>query len=192
VRPLEGILPPDEITKLAEAMKQAGGLISTRRQPDGTDSPYEINITYFDAMKVTQQGTDEFQIQRFLCSQTIMMSLIGIPAFYIHSLLATHNAYDEVRRTGMNRSINRKKWKSDELFALLRKDCVHSTILNELLRRISVRSSEIRFHPKAVQAMINFGDNILAFSRGKDHELLVFANMKSIQVTIQPIMRCIC
>ena len=52
-----------------------------RTRPDGSESPYEINISLFDAMKGTVKGEDEWQVQRFICSQTIMMSLEGIPAF---------------------------------------------------------------------------------------------------------------
>ena len=67
---------------------------------DGSESPYEINISLFDAMKGTVKGEDEWQVQRFICSQTIMMSLEGIPAFYIHSLLATRSHAEGV---GANR-----------------------------------------------------------------------------------------
>jgi sucrose phosphorylase len=74
-------------------MQQFGGKISMRKKPDGTESPYEINISLFDALKGTAKGEDEWQIERFLCSQTIMMALEGIPAFYIHSFLATPNRH---------------------------------------------------------------------------------------------------
>ncbi|KAB1990937.1 alpha-amylase, partial [Haemophilus parainfluenzae] len=80
-----------------------------------SESPYEINISLFDAMKGTVKGEDHWQIQRFLCSQTIMMSLEGIPAFYIHSLLATRNYTEGAEATGINRTINRYKWDYDTL-----------------------------------------------------------------------------
>jgi sucrose phosphorylase len=76
---------------MIEAITGFGGLLSMRKTADGSDHPYEMNIALFDAMRGTLDGPDEHQIVRFVCSQTVMMSLQGIPAFYIHSLLATPN-----------------------------------------------------------------------------------------------------
>jgi sucrose phosphorylase len=44
VRPLEGILPPEEIDALAEVVKANGGQVSYKRNPDGSDSPYELSL----------------------------------------------------------------------------------------------------------------------------------------------------
>jgi len=52
-------------------------------------------------------GPDEYQIDRFIASQTIMMSLEGIPAFYVQSFLAAENDEDSAAKTGQNRSLNR-------------------------------------------------------------------------------------
>ena len=71
-----------------------------RQMNDGQQHPYEMNIALYDAMQGTVDGPDAFQRNRFICSQTIMMSLEGIPAFYIHSLLATPNDHDGVETTG--------------------------------------------------------------------------------------------
>jgi sucrose phosphorylase len=153
VRPLEGILPEPEIDRLIDGMIGFGGLISRRINPNGTLSPYEINITYFDAMKGNKQGVDHFQEARFLCSQAIMMSLQGIPAFYIHSLLATANDYDGVKSTGRARSINRQQLGEDELNSRLSNDSRQSHLFNInwnkktvfcFSSRLSARDSEIR------------------------------------------------
>jgi sucrose phosphorylase len=84
--------PPHRMTNTIRAPRHDAVSLGGKHQhadvmPDGSESPYEINISLFDAMKGTVAGEDEWQIERFLCSQTIMMSLEGIPAFYIHSLL---------------------------------------------------------------------------------------------------------
>ncbi|MEM7594479.1 MAG: sugar phosphorylase, partial [Cyanobacteria bacterium P01_A01_bin.83] len=107
LRPTEGLLTADEYQTMLSLMEQFGGKISMRSKPDGSQSPYEINISLFDALKGTAKGEDEWQIERFLCSQTIMMALEGIPAIYIHSLLATPNNYAGLEQTGRNRTINR-------------------------------------------------------------------------------------
>ena len=78
VRPLEGLIPRQELDDLIEAMKENGGEVSTKTNSNGTISPYEINITYFDAMKSTGRNQEEFQLRRFLASQTIMLAFKGI------------------------------------------------------------------------------------------------------------------
>jgi sucrose phosphorylase len=91
LRPLEGLLSEEEKLAMIEAITGFGGLLSMRKAADGSDHPYEMNIALFDAMRGTLDGPDDHQVVRFVCSQTVMMSLQGIPAFYIHSLLATPN-----------------------------------------------------------------------------------------------------
>ncbi|MGD1907890.1 MAG: alpha-amylase family glycosyl hydrolase [Leptolyngbyaceae cyanobacterium] len=152
MRPAEGLLAAEEYSSLLDTMKHFGGEISMRSRADGSESPYEINISLFDAMQGTVAGEDEWQIQRFLCSQTIMMSLEGIPAFYIHSLLATRNYNDGVAETGRKRTINRYKWQLDDLTAQLKEPTSpHAIVLKELKRLINIRRRQRAFHPTATQ-----------------------------------------
>ncbi|MEM9976869.1 MAG: sugar phosphorylase, partial [Cyanobacteria bacterium P01_D01_bin.2] len=97
LRPTEGLLEEGEFQTLIETMRSFGAQISMRRKADGSESPYEINIALFDALQGTAKGPEKWQIERFICSQTVMMSLEGIPAFYIHSLLATPNDLEGVK-----------------------------------------------------------------------------------------------
>lgn len=177
VRPLEGILPNDEILELARAMKEYGGRISTKRNSDGTDSPYEMNITYLDALKYVRQGKDILQTERFICSQTIMMSMKGIPAFYIHSVLGTHNYTEGIEKTGMARTINRRKWRTEELYPLLDDDTQHTVILRELVKRIKIRKKISAFHPDINQTVVNTGKDFFTLSRGDENRLWVIANI---------------
>lgn len=152
LRPAEGLLSDDEYQALLDTMQRFGGKISMRRHPDGSESPYEINISLFDAMKGTVKGQDRWQVQRFLCSQTIMLSLEGVPAFYIHSLLATTNDLDKMARTGHHRSINRHQWDYDQLVAALEDETSpQAVVLKELCRRIQIRRRQGAFHPNATQ-----------------------------------------
>ncbi|NER78591.1 MAG: alpha-amylase [Leptolyngbya sp. SIO1D8] len=152
MRPAEGLLTAEEYNTLITTMKRFGGEISMRSRPDGTESPYEINISLFDAMKGTAEGEDEWQVQRFLCSQAIMMSLEGIPAFYVHSLLATRNNHEGVQETGHKRAINRYKWDIDTLTAALSDPATpHAIVLKELCRLIGIRRRQRAFHPNATQ-----------------------------------------
>ena len=64
VRPLEGLLPDEEKERLYDHMKGFGAKISTRQGEGGQNIPYELNITYYDAMKGDQEGEDEWQKER--------------------------------------------------------------------------------------------------------------------------------
>ena len=166
MRPLEGLLPQGEIDLLLNGMEKFGGQISYRTNNDGSKSAYEMNITYFDALKGTWIGEDSWQIARFLLAQTLMLGLRGIPAFYIHSLLATPNDYEGVEKGGRARLINRHRWDLDELEPKLGEfESPHAIVFNELRRRIKIRKQHKAFHPDAKQQIIHLGDQICAFWR---------------------------
>lgn len=143
VRPVEGILDTAEIQGLIQHIEAVGGRVSSRRRTDGTESPYELNCTYFDAM-----GTPE----RFLTSQTIALSLAGVPGIYIHSLLGTRNDLDGMARTGHNRSINRAHLVLDEVEQAIRDETTErGRVFGEYLRRIKIRRAQAAFHPNGPQ-----------------------------------------
>ncbi|NCJ05281.1 alpha-amylase [Synechococcales cyanobacterium C] len=184
LRPTEGLLTDDEYQALLRCMQDFGGIISMRTQADGSESPYEVNISFFDALKGTAQGIDEWQIERFLCSQTIMMSLEGIPAFYIHSLLATPNDWDGVKRTGRNRSINRYSWSDTQLRqALADPTLPHGKVLHELSRRIRLRRQQPSFHPNATQYTLHpLNSALFAFwrqSMARDQSIFCVHNLSN-------------
>lgn len=178
VRPLEGLLPQNEFDSLLNGMKKFGGKINNKRNPDGTNSPYEMNITYYDALKGSIQGEDNLQEQRFICSQTVMMTLQGMPALYIHSLLGTHNYYEGVKETGMNRTINRRKWQESEIYSLLNEDSSHFRILSELKKIMRIRKTQPAFHPNASQEIIDAGEKLFIVSR-KAGELISISNFSN-------------
>lgn len=157
LRPAEGLLSLEEIDGLVETMRSHGGLVSERKLADGTTRPYEINISLFDALQ-----TEE----KFLCAHTILLGLEGIPAFYIHSLLGTHNDLNRVGETGINRHINRHQWEAGRLAAVLDDDKTsHARILAGLLKRIRLRKSQPAFHPNATQFTLHLGEQVFAFWR---------------------------
>ncbi|MCP1304103.1 sugar phosphorylase [Halomonas sp. R1t8] len=167
VRPLEGLLPDHERDALLELMHRFGGFVSMRSNPDGSDTPYEINITWFEAMCGTRRGPDPWQIARFLCSQAIMLSLQGIPALYIHTLTGTPNDVEGVERSGRLRSINRRRWQLDELALLLESPSTPTHDVFHALHRLLVqRRQEPCFHPNAPQRVIETPPELLAIERG--------------------------
>ncbi|WP_297092578.1 alpha-amylase family glycosyl hydrolase [uncultured Draconibacterium sp.] len=178
VRPLEGLLPEEEKGALVENMKGFGGMVNYKSNPDGSQSPYELNITYFDALKGTNKGEDEFQVERFLASQTVMMSMAGVPAFYIHSLTATPNYLEGVAQTNHNRTINRRKWKLNELNEVLNSATPQRKVFTELQKRILLRKEQVAFHPNSKQEILDIGQQFFALKRkATGQTITVIVNM---------------
>lgn len=191
LRALEGMVPDNETQELVDSMHRFGGFISVRTMADQTEKPYEINISLFDALKGTRRGEDQWQIQRFLCSQIIMLGMRGIPAVYIHSLLATPNDLAGVERTGRTRSINRRKWLVEELLPELNNDpmSVQSNVFHALINILNIRKEEVCFHPDNPQAVVQSGAGIFAFRRQDKHSgrtLLAVHNLTPAFQTITP------
>ncbi|WP_370046629.1 MULTISPECIES: sugar phosphorylase [Salipiger] len=166
MRPAEGLLPPPEIGQIIDTIHEIGGKVSMRSLPGGGEAPYELNCTFFEAMGRTFKGTDDLHFDRFLCSQTIPMSLEGIPAFYIHSMLATPNDLEAVERRGMNRAINRHRWDYPELQEKLADpETIHARVLAALSERLKIRAQQPGFHPNATQFTLNVDDRIFGLWR---------------------------
>ena len=166
LRPLEGLVPAAEVETLLGAMRERGGYISTRRKPDGSDSPYELNISYFDAFGGAATADQQWQEPAFLLSQIVALSLRGIPAVYIHSLLATPNDHIGVERTGLTRAINRRKWDRGELEGLIA-DPDNSTgrVFSRYRRLLQVRRRQPAFHPDAPQRTLDLKDGLFGVER---------------------------
>ncbi|MGR9105792.1 MAG: sugar phosphorylase [Gammaproteobacteria bacterium] len=179
LRPLEGILPDSEVSGLIEALHGYGGYVTMKTNSDGSETPYEVNITYFDALKGTHNGIDQWQIPRFICAQTVMLSIQGIPAIYIHSLTATPNDYHHVEQTGRTRSINRHIWDQNDLEELLASPGMpNAVVFNELLRRLEIRRKQQAFHPDSDQLTVNFGPRFFVLWRlGEQQKILVVNNI---------------
>lgn len=181
LRPVEGLLSEEEIKSLVATIESFGGYISWRALDDGENKPYEMNITLYDALKGTEaSGIDEWQKQRFICAHTIMLALEGVPAFYMHSLIATENDYEKFKNTNNNRAINRHNWQIDFLEKLLQSDTHHATIFNELKRIVSIRKSQSAFHPNATQFTLQLGDAICGVWRqniNRDQSIFSISNV---------------
>lgn len=182
VRGAEGLLSNDELDQVIQCVRDAGGLVSMRALADGSQKPYELNITYFDALKGTiEGGEDGLQVARFICSQSIVMALEGVPAFYIHSLLATHNDHAGVEKTGVNRAINRHRWDYPELRALLDDpESLNAQVLAALKDRIAIRTAQKAFHPNATQFTMQLGDAFFGIWRqspARDQSIFAINNL---------------
>ena len=157
VIPTKGILSDAERNRVAEHVKENGGRVSYKNTPEG-EIPYELNINYFDA--VSDKGASQcVNIDRFLASQAILLSMVGVPAIYIHSLLGSRNWYEGVKLTSMNRSINREKLCRNTLEKeLVKTGSLRNQVFSRLKNLIKIRKQQKAFHPNASQKVV-FGNN---------------------------------
>jgi sucrose phosphorylase len=185
VRPLEGLVPQDEIETLYRGMTRCGGILSEKQDHDGRSSTYEINISYFDAMRETQHGATQWQAERFLCSQTIMLAFKGIPAIYFNTLAAKGNDYEGVEKTGRPRAINRKKWDHSELKKHMAPNDMAERTSQELKKRFMVRKMQPAFHPDGGQEIMDLGKTLFAMTRtAPNHEQIIHCISN---ITAQPV-----
>lgn len=189
LRPAEGLLADEEIDRLAELMESFGGKVSLRTVNREVMRPYELNIALYDACKGTiDGGEDEWQFARFICAHTIMMSLEGIPAFYIHSLFGTTNDYQRLQHSAQSRAINRHQWDLTELKSNLEDlNNHHARVFAEIKHLLAIRRHQPAFHPNATQFTLQLGNKVFAYWRqSHDREQSIFClnNITNEELTI--------
>jgi len=183
VRPLEGIVPGQRVDRLVANVRVRGGRVSTRRQPDGSDSPYELNITYLDAVANAEQLAPADHARRFLATQAIMLAVQGMPAVYFHSLVGSPNDQIGVAESGQNRRINRHKYQRGELDQLLADPHrLQRRVFDGYQKLLQVRIAQPAFHPNATQQVLDLsGEGLLGFIRSAPggERLAVLANLSN-------------
>ncbi|WP_415342765.1 sugar phosphorylase [Enterobacter hormaechei] len=165
LNPLRGILPESEILSLVEKLQQEGALVNWKNNPDGTRSPYEINVSYLDALSLRDSSDDE-RIARFILAHAVLLSFPGVPAVYIQSILGSRNDYEGVERLGYNRAINRKKYTAGQVdLELNNKKSIRYQIHSRLSELIAIRRGERAFHPDSQAIFDAIGEHILKIVR---------------------------
>lgn len=165
LRPVEGLLGPEQVTGMADRVRAHGGLVSVRTLPDGTTAPYELNVSYVDGVS-PPHDTDATRARKFLAAQTILLSVVGVPGIYIHSLLGSRNDRVGVERTRHNRSINRERLQLRALEAeLARPDSLRRLVLDGYRRLLTIRRERTAFHPNAAQRVVTVDDRVFSIVR---------------------------
>ncbi|MCH4888014.1 sugar phosphorylase [Acidaminobacter sp. JC074] len=164
MRPVEGILDKDEQALIVDKVGLRGGKINYRTLSDGSKAPYELNISYVDALSDLDEN-DEIRAKRFLASQAILLSVEGVPGIYIHSLLGSRNYQKGVEESGINRRINREKLQLDKVEESLETDSLRSMIFYKYLDLIKVRKSSSAFSPDAIQEAVFIDNRIFSIKR---------------------------
>ena len=183
VRPLEGILASAELDGLIEIVKANEGQVSYKKNADGSESPYELNITYVDAILADRHST---RTDKFLASQAIQYALPGVPATYIHSLLGSRNWIEGVKQTGRARTINREKLGVEKLISeLSNPKSFRAGVFFPYLELIKTRKKQSAFHPNAGFEILDIDPKVFGIKRySKDQAIVALTNISSKTVPI--------
>jgi len=167
MRPTEGLLTEPERAELLALARAHGGDVTGKRNADGSVSPYELNLNYFDAVNDPRAAEPlELQVNRFMCSQAVPLALAGIPGIYVHSLLGSRNDLEAVRRTGRARSINRARLRLAELRReLADPGSTRARVFSAYRRLLELRREQRAFHPDAAQEVLDLGPAFFAVKR---------------------------
>jgi glucosylglycerate phosphorylase len=166
MRPTEGILTENEKHLLVNKVKENGGRVSYKANSDGSQSVYELNINYSAAL--VNQGedtTEELEVKKMLAAHSILLSFVGVPAIYYHSLLGSHNDEAGVESSGINRRINREKLELSSILGELETSSRRKGIFEGLQEMISIRQKESAFSPYAGQEVLELGANLFGLKR---------------------------
>jgi len=184
VRPAAGILPEEEVTRLIERTTAHGGKISSKTNPDGSKSPYELNINFYDLLNDPASSEPQsLKIDRFLASQAVMLMIKGIPGIYFHSLVGSRNDCEGAARTGHSRSINREKLNLHSFLSELNEpESLRFAVFSRYKALLEIRTREFAFHPSGDQEVLNSSQAVFVVLRtspdGSEH-ILAFQNVSS-------------
>jgi glucosylglycerate phosphorylase len=168
LRPVQGILSDADVEALVQRTLAHGGYVSYKSNSDGTQSPYELNITYFDAITAPQISAKQPQIavSRFIVSQAMMLAVIGVPGIYFHSLFGSRNDHQGVVASTRFRSINREKLDADQLLSeVAETNTLRHRVFEGYKHLLQVRTSETAFHPMGSQKILSLHPSVFAVER---------------------------
>lgn len=174
VRPTEGILTNDDRLMMCKQVERKGGRVNYKDNGDGTQSPYELNINYLSALTEPDDNSTK-KSDKFLAAQSILLSFIGVPAIYYHSLLGSENDVKAMLESGINRRINREKFNLDELETELEdSEALRYKVYNQMVSLLGLRQQLSAFSPQSSQKVLELGEGIFALIRGEGEEAIRF------------------
>jgi sucrose phosphorylase len=167
VMAVKNILTVEEVEMMALKVVEHGGFISYKAEGDGSEVPYELNITWYSAINRddSNEPTD-LKIRRYLASRAIALVMMGVPGIYLHGLLGSKNDAEAVIEEKHTRSINRKTIRKKELLAELdNRDSNIFRVASGITRLVHYRIQEKCFHPNAPQTVLNLSDKVFSVLR---------------------------
>ena len=173
LRPLEGLVPDEDVTSLIELVHDRGGFVSMRSTADGGERAYELNIALFSAF-----GGDAADVPAFIGAHQLLCAFQGVPAIYINALLGRANDLGEVEHTGRTRSINRGKLRLAEVIERLDDPALsEGQAFEGLTHSLALRRRQSAFSPEARQVVLSTPASYLALLRESETQrILVIAS----------------
>jgi sucrose phosphorylase len=178
---VKNILSEEDIDRIIKKATDHGGFVSYKTGEDGTEEPYEINITWFSALNREDEEDVAFQVKRFVASRIISFVLQGVPGIYLHSLIGTPNDIASVYLTASKRDINRSVI-NGKAFAEALEDPLSkiSRISRELGRLTAIRVKNRAFHPNGKQKILTVSNHVFSIYRvspEEDRHILALINV---------------
>ncbi len=188
VRPLQGLVPEKELAFLADECLRKGGKVGFKNNPDGSQSPYELNINYYSLLREPNESL-EFSVRKFILSQAVMLVMPGVPGIYFHSLFGSENWIEGLPQNSERRTINREKIPADILRVELNTPGSRRQLIYQEYRKLlNIRKEHEAFHPKSGFEVLKLHPEIFAIIRGTKQvaTVLCLFNMseKSINLSI--------
>lgn len=188
LNPARGLLADAEIERVIERAQRAGGLVSYKNNPDGTQSAYELNANYLDALSEPRHSAGPALGEaRFAVAQAIQYALQGVPGVYVHSLVGSRGWPEGARSSGHNRTINRQKFAAPALFAELRDPTSARNRLYRVARRLlQARAASPAFDPYGSQQVIHAHPGALVLRReSSGRAVLCCHNLRREQISLR-------
>jgi sucrose phosphorylase len=166
IRPTRGLLTDAEQDALAERVRAHGGQVSLADQPDGTTSVYELNLGYLDALCTPEEvDDDETFARKAVAAHSILLSVVGVPAIYIHSMLGSRSDLAAMQETGIARRINRAVVDAEALGAELGSGGRRRRVLDGIAALLARRREVAAFSPWAAQEVLDVDRRVFAVRR---------------------------
>lgn len=160
-------LNDDEIQDMVRRTLRNGGLISYRTDQTGEEVPYELNITWWEALNRKDSGEPvDIQVDRFVASRSLGLVLMGVPAIYLPSIFGGQFDYPPLPPGSEPRAINRRVIEEEALYQKLMdpESAAYKTAMR-LLHLIDVRIACPAFHPNARQQVLLQNDSVFSVVR---------------------------
>lgn len=161
-----------------------GSKVSYKNNTDGTQSVYELNINYSEALKDLDKP--DATTQKMIAAHHILFSMIGIPAIYYHSIFGSKNDYVGLEKSGINRRINREKLEINKLYEELETSNYRKIIFNGISKLIEIRQNEKSFNPYGNQEVVELSNKLFSLRRTyEDESILAITNLSNEEVTVE-------
>lgn len=193
VRAVSDILNSKEMEFLVKSCLDHGGLVSYRAVGESDEKlPYELNCSYMDILTHPRED-DNLRIKRMILSQAVTLTMPGVPGIYFHSLVGSKSYYEAVKKTRMNRAINRERLNFDAIKEELDdENSLRSNLFKRYKQLISIRINEKAFDPYSTFEFIGLNSKMFVvkhFSKDESEYIITMYNFtdETIDVDISKI-----